>query len=68
MLLLIGMMMARTEQVDLLLCGRGIVKTPVINAEQGILKTATELQAQVQVRHPPPPCRNVGVDRGLGTA
>uniref|UniRef100_A0A8D1JHP7 Telomerase associated protein 1 n=1 Tax=Sus scrofa TaxID=9823 RepID=A0A8D1JHP7_PIG len=47
-LLLIGMMMARTEQVDLLLCGRGIVKTPVINAEQGILKTATELQAQVQ--------------------
>uniref|UniRef100_A0A8C3WJJ7 Telomerase associated protein 1 n=1 Tax=Catagonus wagneri TaxID=51154 RepID=A0A8C3WJJ7_9CETA len=47
-LLLIGMMMARTEQVDLLLCGRGTVKTPVINAEQGILKMATELQAQVQ--------------------
>ncbi|KAM9715164.1 telomerase protein component 1 isoform 1-T1 [Dama dama] len=47
-LLLIAMMMVRTEQVELLLCGGGIVKTAVIKAEEGILKTATELQAQVQ--------------------
>ncbi|XP_057579321.1 telomerase protein component 1 isoform X2 [Hippopotamus amphibius kiboko] len=47
-LLLIAMMMARTEQVDLLLCGSGTVKPAVIKAEDGILKAATELQAQVQ--------------------
>lgn len=47
-LLLIAMMMVRTEQVELLLCGGGIVKTAVIKAEEGILKTAAELQAQVQ--------------------
>ncbi|XP_033707287.1 telomerase protein component 1 isoform X1 [Tursiops truncatus] len=47
-LLLIAMMMTRTEQVDLLLCGSGTVKTAVIKAEEGILKTATKLQAQVQ--------------------
>ncbi|KAM9091234.1 telomerase protein component 1 isoform 2-T2 [Megaptera novaeangliae] len=47
-LLLIAMMMTRTEQVDLLLCGSGTLKTAVIKAEEGILKTATKLQAQVQ--------------------
>ncbi|KAG3261475.1 telomerase associated protein 1, transcript variant X1 [Ictidomys tridecemlineatus] len=47
-LLLIGMMMARAEHVDLLLCGRGTVKTIVLKAEEGILKTAIKLQAHVQ--------------------
>ncbi|XP_066886710.1 telomerase protein component 1 [Kogia breviceps] len=47
-LLLIAMMMTRTEQVDLLLCGSGTVKTAVIKEEEGILTTATKLQAQVQ--------------------
>ncbi|XP_047396054.1 telomerase protein component 1 isoform X2 [Sciurus carolinensis] len=47
-LLLIGMMMARAEQVDILLCGRGTLKTAVLKAEEGILKTAIKLQAQVQ--------------------
>lgn len=47
-LLLIGMMIARAEHVDLLLCGRGALKTAVIKAEAGILKTAIDLQAQVQ--------------------
>jgi hypothetical protein len=44
------MMMARAEKAELLLCGRGTVKTAVLKAEEGILKTAMELQAQVQVR------------------
>ncbi|XP_072818855.1 telomerase protein component 1 isoform X2 [Vicugna pacos] len=47
-LLLIGMMVARAEQVDLLLCGGSTVKAVAIKAEEGILKTATDLQAQVQ--------------------
>ncbi|XP_019487936.1 PREDICTED: telomerase protein component 1 [Hipposideros armiger] len=47
-LLLIGMMLARAEHAELLLCGRGALKTAVIKAEDGILKTAIELQAQVQ--------------------
>ncbi|XP_060002650.1 telomerase protein component 1 isoform X3 [Lagenorhynchus albirostris] len=47
-LLLIAMMMTRTEQVDLLLCGSGTVKAAVIKTEEGILKTASKLQAQVQ--------------------
>uniref|UniRef100_A0A8C9PQQ8 Telomerase associated protein 1 n=1 Tax=Spermophilus dauricus TaxID=99837 RepID=A0A8C9PQQ8_SPEDA len=47
-LLLIGMMMARAEHVDLLLCGRGTLKTIVLKAEEGILKTAIKLQAHVQ--------------------
>ncbi|XP_069340966.1 telomerase protein component 1 [Eulemur rufifrons] len=47
-LLLIGMMVARAEQADLLLCGSGTPKTVVLKAEEGILKTAVELQAQVQ--------------------
>ncbi|XP_051678544.2 telomerase protein component 1 isoform X2 [Oryctolagus cuniculus] len=47
-LLLIAMMIARAEQMDLVLCGRGTLKTAVLKAEEGILKTATELQAQVQ--------------------
>ncbi|XP_020013985.2 telomerase protein component 1 isoform X1 [Castor canadensis] len=47
-LLLIAMMMARAEKAELLLCGRGTVKTAVLKAEEGILKTAMELQAQVQ--------------------
>ncbi|XP_029397594.1 telomerase protein component 1 [Mus pahari] len=47
-LLLIGMMMARAEQVTVCLCGRGSVKTPVLTADEGILKTAIKLQAQVQ--------------------
>ncbi|XP_047593275.1 telomerase protein component 1 [Lutra lutra] len=47
-LLLIGMMIARAEQVDLLFCGGGTMKTAVLKAEEGILKTASMLQAQVQ--------------------
>ncbi|NP_001297242.1 telomerase protein component 1 [Heterocephalus glaber] len=47
-LLLIGMMMARAEQAEVLLCGRGTVKTAVLVAEDAILKTAITLQAQVQ--------------------
>ncbi|XP_021569917.1 telomerase protein component 1 [Carlito syrichta] len=47
-LLLIGMMIARAEQADLLLCESGTLKTAVFKAEEGILKTAIELQAQVQ--------------------
>lgn len=47
-LLLIGMMMARAEQTTVWLCGRGTVKTPVLRADEGILKTAIKLQAQVQ--------------------
>ncbi|XP_031217755.1 telomerase protein component 1 [Mastomys coucha] len=47
-LLLIGMMMARAEQVTVSLCGKGSVKTPVLTANEGILKTAIKLQAQVQ--------------------
>lgn len=58
MLLLIAMMLARAEHADLLLCGRGALKTAVIKAEDGILKTAIKLQAQVQVSHPPQPCKN----------
>ncbi|XP_036094988.1 telomerase protein component 1 isoform X1 [Rousettus aegyptiacus] len=47
-LLLIGMMIARAEHADLLLCRSSALKTAVIKAEEGILKTAMELQAQVQ--------------------
>lgn len=47
-LLLIGMMVARAEQVTVCLCGGGFVKTPVLTADEGILKTAIKLQAQVQ--------------------
>ncbi|XP_042557018.1 telomerase protein component 1 [Dipodomys spectabilis] len=47
-LLLLGMMMARAEQVKVLLCGRGTLKTAELKAEEGILKTAGKLQAQVQ--------------------
>ncbi|XP_040825708.1 telomerase protein component 1 [Ochotona curzoniae] len=47
-LLLIAMMVARAEQVDLLLCAGGTLKTAVLKAEEGILKTATDLYAQVQ--------------------
>nr|XP_021494699.1 telomerase protein component 1 isoform X1 [Meriones unguiculatus] len=48
-LLLIGMMMARAEQVTVLLCdGRTVKKIPALTADEGILKTAIKLQAQVQ--------------------
>ncbi|XP_032712839.1 telomerase protein component 1 [Lontra canadensis] len=47
-LLLIGMMITRAEQVNLLFCGGGTMKTAVLKAEEGILKTASMLQAQVQ--------------------
>ncbi|XP_057642086.1 telomerase protein component 1 [Chionomys nivalis] len=47
-LLLIGMMVARAEQVTVLLCGRGAMKIPVLETDEGILKTAIKLQAQVQ--------------------
>lgn len=50
-LLLIGMMMARAEQATVWLCGRGTVKTPVLRADESILKTTIKLQAQVQVRN-----------------
>ncbi|PNJ36161.1 TEP1 isoform 3 [Pongo abelii] len=47
-LLLIGMMITRAEQVDVVLCGDDTLKTAVFKAEEGILKTAIKLQAQVQ--------------------
>uniref|UniRef100_A0A2K5U8F8 Telomerase protein component 1 n=1 Tax=Macaca fascicularis TaxID=9541 RepID=A0A2K5U8F8_MACFA len=47
-LLLIGMMITRAEQVDVMLCGGDTLKTAVLKAEEGILKTAIRLQAQVQ--------------------
>nr|XP_006994908.1 telomerase protein component 1 [Peromyscus maniculatus bairdii] len=47
-LLLIGMMAARAEQVTVWLCGGGAVKIPVLETDEGILKTAIKLQAQVQ--------------------
>ncbi|XP_063571503.1 telomerase protein component 1 isoform X2 [Pongo abelii] len=47
-LLLIGMMITRAEQVDVVLCGDDTLKTAVLKAEEGILKTAIKLQAQVQ--------------------
>uniref|UniRef100_A0A2R9AR60 Telomerase protein component 1 n=1 Tax=Pan paniscus TaxID=9597 RepID=A0A2R9AR60_PANPA len=47
-LLLIGMMITRAEQVDVVLCGGDTLKTAVLKAEEGILKTAIKLQAQVQ--------------------
>ncbi|KAM4881527.1 telomerase protein component 1 [Thomomys bottae] len=47
-LLLMAMMMARAEQCELLLCGRGTLKTAELKADEGILKTAGKLQAQVQ--------------------
>ncbi|XP_048211653.1 telomerase protein component 1 [Perognathus longimembris pacificus] len=47
-LLLLAMLMARAEQAELLLCGRGTLKMAELKAEEGILKTAGKLQAQVQ--------------------
>ncbi|KAM9066652.1 telomerase protein component 1 isoform X3 [Sarcophilus harrisii] len=47
-LLLVAMVMARAEQAELLLCKRYILKKAVINPEEGILKTATELQTQIE--------------------
>ncbi|XP_012589526.1 PREDICTED: telomerase protein component 1 isoform X2 [Condylura cristata] len=47
-LLLIGMMVARAEHADLLLCGNGTVKAAELKAGDGILKMATQLQTQVQ--------------------
>uniref|UniRef100_A0A5F8GHB9 Telomerase associated protein 1 n=1 Tax=Monodelphis domestica TaxID=13616 RepID=A0A5F8GHB9_MONDO len=49
-LLLVAMLMARAEQAELLLCKRGTLKKAVTNPEEGILKTATELETQIQVR------------------
>ncbi|KAG8509749.1 Telomerase protein component 1, partial [Galemys pyrenaicus] len=48
-LLLLGMMMARAEHADLLLCGNSMLKTAVLKAGDGILKTAAALQTQVKV-------------------
>uniref|UniRef100_A0A5F8HJR7 Telomerase associated protein 1 n=1 Tax=Monodelphis domestica TaxID=13616 RepID=A0A5F8HJR7_MONDO len=47
-LLLVAMLMARAEQAELLLCKRGTLKKAVTNPEEGILKTATELETQIQ--------------------
>ncbi|XP_055989915.1 telomerase protein component 1 [Sorex fumeus] len=47
-LLLIAMTMARAEHADLLLFGFDCWKSAVLKAGEGILKTATQLQAQVQ--------------------
>ncbi|XP_050998953.1 LOW QUALITY PROTEIN: telomerase protein component 1 [Acomys russatus] len=47
-LLLVGMTLARAEQATVLLCEGGTVKMPVLPADEGILKTAINLQAQVQ--------------------
>lgn len=63
-LLLIGMMMARAEHVTVCLCGGGSVKTPVLAADEGILKTAIKLQAQVQVRNTAPLSRNIRMTEG----
>ncbi|XP_056665943.1 telomerase protein component 1 [Monodelphis domestica] len=50
-LLLVAMLMARAEQAELLLCKRGTLKKAVTNPEEGILKTATELETQIQAFH-----------------
>ncbi|KAM6181674.1 telomerase protein component 1 [Erethizon dorsatum] len=47
-LLLIGMMVAQAEQAEVVLCGSGTLKIAKLAAEEGILKTALKLQAQVQ--------------------
>ncbi|XP_036592246.1 telomerase protein component 1 isoform X2 [Trichosurus vulpecula] len=47
-LLLVAMVMARAEQAELLLCKRHTLKKAVINPEEGILKTATELKTQIE--------------------
>lgn len=67
-LLLIGMMITRAEQVDVVLCGGDTLKTAVLKAEEGILKTAIKLQAQVQVRHSTPTIQKYMKDTGLGIA
>uniref|UniRef100_A0A4X2LP80 Telomerase associated protein 1 n=1 Tax=Vombatus ursinus TaxID=29139 RepID=A0A4X2LP80_VOMUR len=48
-LLLVAMIMARAEQADLLFCKKYALKKAVINPEEGILKTATELKTQIEV-------------------
>lgn len=55
MLLLLGMVMARAEQVSVLLCGRGTVMVADARAEEGVLRTAGVLQAQAQAQVSPPP-------------
>ena len=50
MLLLLGMVMARAEQVSVLLCGRGTVMVADARAEEGVLRTAGVLQAQAQAQ------------------
>ncbi|XP_023559913.1 LOW QUALITY PROTEIN: telomerase protein component 1-like [Octodon degus] len=47
-LLLMAMTVARAEQAEVVLCGHGSLKTAELAAEEGILKTALKLQAQVQ--------------------
>ncbi|XP_041594364.1 telomerase protein component 1 isoform X2 [Vulpes lagopus] len=49
-LLLLGMVMARAEQVSVLLCGRGTVMVADARAEEGVLRTAGVLQAQAQAQ------------------
>lgn len=67
-LLLIGMMITRAEQVDVVLCGGDTLKTTVLKAEEGILKTAIRLQAQVQVRYSTPTIQKYMKNTGLGIA
>lgn len=55
MLLLLGMVMARAEQVSVLLCGRGTVMVADARAEEGVLRTAGVLQAQAQAQVSPHP-------------
>nr|XP_013009973.1 telomerase protein component 1-like [Cavia porcellus] len=47
-LLLLGMMVARAEQAEIVLCGKGAPKIAELAAGEGILQTALRLQAQVQ--------------------
>uniref|UniRef100_A0A8C2UNH7 Telomerase associated protein 1 n=1 Tax=Chinchilla lanigera TaxID=34839 RepID=A0A8C2UNH7_CHILA len=47
-LLLIAMMVARAEQAEVTLCGRGTLKTAELAAQGGLLKTALKLRAQVE--------------------
>ena len=62
-----AMIVAKAEQAEVVLCGHGTVKTAELDAEEGILKTALILLAQVQVRHTWPPT-DTQMHTGLGAS
>ncbi|XP_060031383.1 telomerase protein component 1 isoform X2 [Erinaceus europaeus] len=49
-LLLIGMIIAQAEHTDVLLCKNSLLEPAVLKSDQGILRMAMELQAQVKVK------------------